>query len=143
MKRTIVVLLLGVALVVGAAVVVVPPLVVGPVYSVPRLQAGLTPRHNVWGGRTLWVRAVAVLGRDVGTYPDTVVLFDHGPLGSSPGFTVRVTRPNVAFALLSWKAWMARHLPGMRWLYGEQDGVYRVRFFRPTWCMSCPVGQLE
>jgi hypothetical protein len=86
--KRLIALLLGVALVDGVAVVAGPSLVARPVYSVPQLDPGLTPRHNVWGGRTVWVRAVAILGRDVGTLPDTVVLFDRAPGGRFPGFRV-------------------------------------------------------
>src|SRR5437899_10111836 len=136
-------LLLGIALVAGAAVVVGPSLIARPIYSVPQLQAGLTPRHNLWGGRTVWVRAVAILGRDIGTYSNTVVLFDHAPAGSSPGFSVWVKQPNLTFTVLSWEARIAHAVPALRWVYGEHPGVYRVRFFQPTWCMSCPKGQLQ
>jgi hypothetical protein len=141
--KRLIALLLGVALVAGVAVVAGPSLVARPVYSVSQLQAGLTPRHNVWGGRTVWVRAVAILGRDVGTYPNTVVLFDHAPAGSSPGFSVWIKQPNLTFTMLSWAARIVHAVPGLRWLYGEHPGVYRVRFFQPTWCLSCPAGQLQ
>jgi hypothetical protein len=141
MKRLIAVFV-GAALLVGGVLIVLPPLIARPVYSVPQLLAGLTPRHNVWGGRTVWVRAVAVLGYDIGTPRDTVVLYDRVP-GASDGFRVSVKEPNATFALLSWAAWMARHVPWMRWMYGMRSGVYRVRLFQPTWCMSCSVGQLQ
>jgi hypothetical protein len=142
MKRLIA-LLLGVALVAGVTVVTGPSSMARPVTSVTQLDAGLTPWHNVWGGRTVWVRAVAILGRDVGTLPNTVVLFDHAPAGSSPGFSVWVKQPNLTFTVLSWEARIAHAVPGLRRLYGEHLGVYRVRFFQPTWCFSCPVGQLQ
>jgi hypothetical protein len=141
--KRLIALLLGVALVAGVAVVAGPSLVARPVYSVSQLQAGLTPRHNVWGGRTVWVRAVAILGRDVGTLPNTVLLFDQAPAGSSAGFSFRVKQPNLAFTVLSWEARIAHAVPALRWVYAERPGVYRVRFFRPTWCLSCPAGQLE
>lgn len=135
--------LLGAALLLAVGALEGPALLAYPVYTVPQVLAGLTPRHNVWGGRTLWVRAVAVLGRDVGILPDRVVLFDHAPPSSSDGFYVWAKAPNLAFTTLSWEAWIAHTIPGLRWLYGQHPGVYRVRFFQPTWCMSCPVGQLE
>lgn len=140
MKRLIAVPL-TVALLAGAGVMVVLPLMARPVYSVSQVLAGLTPRHNVWGGRTVWVRAVAVLGYDLGMQRDTVVLCDRVPRASD-GFKVSVKEPNVTFALLSWAAWLARHVPGMRWIYGTHPGVYRVHLFQPTWCMSCAAGQL-
>ena len=142
MKRA-VALLLGAMLVAGVAVLVGPSLTASPIYSVAQVQAGLTPWHNVWGGRTLWVRAVAILGRDVGTYPDAVELLDHAPAGSSSGFSAWIKQPNLTFTALSWRAWLAHAIPPLRWTYGQRSGIYRIRFFQPTWCMSCPVGQLQ
>lgn len=143
MKRRIVLVALIAILGACVAIVEVPPLLTNPTYSVSQLLVGLTPRHNVWGGHTVSVRAVAVLGSDIGARPNTVILYDHAPSGASAGFLVSVAQPNLTFARLSWVAWIGRHMPGMRWMYGEQPDVYRVRFLRPTWCMSCPIGQLE
>ncbi len=135
-----------VAVAVSIAVVAVvwgPSLTAHPVHSVAQLQAGLTPRHNVWGGHTVWVRAVAVLGYDLGGMPNTVVLADHAPVGASPAFSVVAGPSNLTFALLSWQARIARAIPWAPWPYGRHRSVYRVRFFKPTWCFSCPVGQLQ
>jgi hypothetical protein len=136
-----------VAVVVAIAIVAVvwgPSPMAHPVYSIAQLQAGLTPRHNVWGGHTVWVGAVAALGSDLGGMPDTVVLADHAPVGAwSPAFTVVARPSNLTFALLSWQARLAHAVPWVPWPYDRHRGVYRVRFFKPTWCFSCPVGQLQ
>ncbi len=123
--------------------VVVSPVAAGPTYSVAQVLAGLTPQHNVWGGRALRVRAIAALAYDPRGRPNTALLFDHAPVGRSLGFTVSSSPLNRTFTLLAWDAWIARYLPEMRWLYGEHPAVYRVRFFQPSWCASRPVGQFE
>ena len=136
----------GATCVVLVVAVALPPLTAHPVYSVSQITAGLDPHHNVWAGRTVWVRGVAILGQDVGTLPNDVELFDRAPPGNTDGFKVVVTQPNLTFTLLSWRAAIAHTMLGMGWLYGRKPGMYRVRFFRPAgvtrWCMSCPAGQL-
>lgn len=123
------------------ATVVIPPLTARPVYSVSQVWADLTPRHNILGGRSAWVRAVAILAPEKG--PDVVKLTDYGPRGPQNGFYVSVKSPNLTFTLLSWQAAIAHALPGMNWLYGQHPGVYRIRFFQANWCFSCAKGQLE
>lgn len=128
-----------------AAILVVPPVTARPVYSVSQIMMGLDPRHNMWGGRTVWVRAVAVLGQDVGTLPNRGVLFDHAPPGTSDGFYVTVKQPNLTFTLLSWRDYCpraagaglairlaTRHLPCAILPSVRRDALVHVVPRRPT-----------